>query len=109
MEPPRGVRAAAELADHEARRAAHDGRVDVLVGTLDAHRRGAVHVALVRECARADVRGVGVRRDVGHLGHEVGQLGQAGQVIATRDGGQPSLSARFAQIVTRLALPHRSP
>ena len=33
----------------------------------------------------------GVRRDVGDLGHEVGQLRKAGQVIATRDGGQAQL------------------
>ena len=47
--------------------------------------------ALVRECARADVGGVGIRRDIRHLGHEVGQLGQAGQVVAGGDGGPADL------------------
>ena len=82
----------------------------MLVCLLHPHGRGAMDAALVGEGAGPDVRRVGIGGDVGDLGDEVRQLGEMRKVAARRArSGIPSLSARLAQIVTRLALPQRSP
>ena len=56
-------------------------RIDVLEGSRRGFDRGHVQPALVGEGAAPHVGLVGPRRDVDDLGHEVGRLGELGQVL----------------------------
>ena len=111
---------AGQIGYHYPPVAAHQFRIDVLVGNRVAHDGADVQAALVTEGAPADKRPAGERGDVGGFADEPGNLFQLFQVFRrhTRvshfqaedgnDGGQVGVAAAFAVTVDS-ALHHVGP
>ena len=102
------VAAAREIADQDALAVADEFRLDVLVGGRILQHRADVNAALVREGALADEWLVVAQRQIGQIGdearHAVSPASRRGRSVSW-----PSFSSRLAMMLTRLALPQRSP
>jgi hypothetical protein len=87
---------------------ADQGRVDVLVAARDLLGGVRVEAALVGERGLADEGRLGVGPEVGQLVKEEREVPQLGQVRAAAHR-PPHLEREVGQMVTRFALPTRSP